>query len=84
MGQCAAQTFSNITPQKWLAIQTKAAEDNINLSGDAGQITEKGFTFTWRYEAISGVLTIQCSDHPFWATCGAVNSKVHELVDSLG
>lgn len=84
MGQCAAQTFSNITPQKWLTIQTKAAADNISLRGDTGQITENGFTFTWQYEAPSGILTIQCLDHPFWATCGAVNGKVHDVVDSLG
>lgn len=84
MGECAAQTFSNIAPQKWLAIQTKAAGENINLSGDKGQITEKGFTFTWQYEPVSEILTIHCLDHPFWATCGAVSSKVHDLVDSFG
>lgn len=84
MAQCAAQIFSNVTPQKWLAIKTKAAGGNVNLSGDGGQITEKGFTFAWQYELLSGTLTIQCLDHPFWATCGAVNSKVHDLVDSLG
>jgi hypothetical protein len=84
MGQCAAQVFSNISSQKWLAMQTKAAGDNINLTGDTGQTTEQGFTFTWHYEAATEILTIQCLGHPFWATCGEVNSKVHHLIDGLG
>jgi len=84
MSQCAAQTFNNITPDKWLALQAKAAADNINLNGVSGETTQQGFTFTWQYDAASAILTIQCLNHPFWASCGAVNGKIHDLVDSLG
>jgi len=84
MGECAAQTFNNITPDKWLALQTKAAADNINLNGTSGETTNQGFTVTWQYDAASATLTIQCLNHPFWAPCGSVNGKIHDLVDSLG
>jgi hypothetical protein len=82
MSACAAQTFSNISPEKWVTLQTKAAQNNINLEGDSGQTSQQGFTFSWQYDAASATLTIQCLEHPFWAPCGAVNGKVHDLVDA--
>jgi hypothetical protein len=84
MSQCAAQTFSNVTADKWLVLQTKAAADNISLNGASGETTQEGFTFTWQYDAASATLTIQCLNHPFWASCGSVNDKIHDLVDGLG
>jgi hypothetical protein len=82
MGACAAQTFSDITPDKWTALQAKAAQNNINISGDSGQSTQQGFTFSWLYDPTAQTLTIQCLDHPFWAPCGTINGKVHDLIDA--
>jgi hypothetical protein len=82
MGVCAAQTFSNITSDKWLLLQTKAAQNNIKITGDAGQTTQQGFTFRWQYDAMSATLTIQCMEHPIWAPCGSVNSRVHDLIEA--
>jgi hypothetical protein len=81
VGQCAAQTFANITPDKCLALQTKAAASHIDLNGDSGETTQQGFTFNWQYDAASATLTIQCLNHPFFAPCGAINSKIHDLVE---
>jgi hypothetical protein len=82
MSQCAAQIFTNITPDKWLALQTKASTNNINLNGDSGETTQQGFTFSWQYDAASATLTIQCLNHPFWAPCGTINGRVHDLVEA--
>jgi len=82
MGQCAAQTFTNITPDKWQVLKTKAAEDHIDLNADSGETTQQGFTFSWKYEAVSATLTIQCLNHPFWAPCGTINGRVHDLVEA--
>ena len=84
MTQCAAQTFTNVTADKWMALQAKAAAENINLSGASGETTQQGFTFTWQYDVASATLTIQCLSHPFWASCGEVNGKIDDLVGSLG
>jgi hypothetical protein len=84
MTQCAAQVFGNIPPNKWLSLQQKAAADNIALTGDSGETTQQGFTFSWSYDAASSSLTIQCLNHPFWAPCGSINGKIHDLVDSMG
>ena len=81
MRQCAAQTFTNITPAKWLALQTKSAANHIDLNGDSGETTQHGFTFSWRYDAASATLTIQCLDHSIFVGCGAINGKIHDLVE---
>jgi hypothetical protein len=33
-------------------------------------------------DTASATLTIQCLEHPFWASCGAVNGRVHDLVEA--
>jgi hypothetical protein len=83
MNQCAAQVFGNISPDKWRALQAKATANDITLAGDSGQTTQHGFTFSWRYDATSSSLTIQCLEHPILAPCGSINSKIHDLVDSI-
>lgn len=80
MTQCVAQVFDNISRDKWQSLQAKAAASNINLTGDSGETTQQGFTFSWNYDAASSSLTIQCLDHPFWAPCGSINGRVHDLV----
>jgi hypothetical protein len=82
MGSCAAQTFDNISPAKWLSLQTRAAENNIDLTGDTGQTSREGFTFSWEYDSSTARLKIQCLEHPFWAPCSSVNGRIHDLVDA--
>jgi hypothetical protein len=84
MGQCAAQTFSNITPQKWSALQAKLAAEHIQLTGDSGQVTQDGYTFTWAYQPGTSALTIQCLDHPWYTSCGMITDRLHHWIDSLG
>jgi hypothetical protein len=80
MSARAAQTLSNITPDKWAALQAKAAQSGVNLTADSGQGTQQGLTFSWQYDADSATLTIQCLEPPFWTPCGAVNGRAHDLV----
>lgn len=82
MSQCAAQVFTDITRDRWTALQNKAAQNNIDLSADSGQSTQQGFTFSWQYVAETATLTIQCLDRPFWAPCGTINGRVHDLIES--
>jgi hypothetical protein len=83
MGSCAAQTFTNITVEKWTALKAEASQNNINLDADSGQSTQQGFTFSWQYDASLTTLTIQCLDHPLWAPCGTVNGRVHDLIEGI-
>ena len=79
MGSCPVQTFSNISPEKWIALKEKAAQNGITLNTDMGQIAQRGFTFSWQYDSVSGTLTIQCLDHPFLIPCATIDSKINEI-----
>jgi hypothetical protein len=80
MSECDAQIFSNITRERWVGMQSKALQVGVELIGDSGQASQKGFTFNWNYDKDAQTLTIQCLDHPFFAPCALVNSKLQELV----
>src|SRR5277367_1437140 len=80
MGKCPAQSFRDITPDRWQALIEKGAQNQFSLGGDSGQSTDQEFTFCWQYDATSSILTIQCLDHPFLVSCGEINEKVAALV----
>ena len=82
MSECDAQIFNNITRERWVGMQSKAAQIGIELIGNSGQGTKQGFTFTWNYDEGLQTLTIQCLEHPFFAPCALVNEKVKELVEN--
>jgi hypothetical protein len=82
MSQCAQQIFQNITPDRWAAIQAKAAQHNIDLSSDSGETTQRGLTFIWAYNSSDATLMIQCLDYPFGLTCGMINGRLHDLIDA--
>jgi hypothetical protein len=82
MSECDAQIFSSITRERWVRMQSKAAQFGVDLTGDSGQASQKGFTFSWTYDEDAQTLTIQCLEHPFFAPCSLVNSKLQELVAS--
>src|SRR5262249_49386138 len=82
MSECEAQIFSNITRERWVGMQSKAGQLGVELAGDSGQASRQGFTFTWNYDESMQTLMIQCLEHPFFAPCALVNSKLKELVDS--
>jgi hypothetical protein len=82
MSECEAQIFSNIARERWVGMQSKAAQIGVELTGDSGQASQKGFTFSWNYDEEMQTLTIQCLDHPFFAPCSLVNAKMQELVEN--
>ena len=42
MSECDAQIFSNITRERWVGMQSKAAQIGIELVGNSGQETKRG------------------------------------------
>jgi len=83
MSACASQTFSGVTPAQFEALVRKAsAAAGVALEGRSGSCSRKGFTVIWDYDSIEQKLMIQCTASPFSITCGTVNQKIHDLVDS--
>jgi hypothetical protein len=82
MSGCDAQTFSGITQEHFDRLAQKAQSAlAITISGDAGSASRDGITIAWDYDRASQTLTIQCTEKPFFPTCGMIASQIQSLVD---
>jgi len=83
MSACASQTFSGVTPAQFEALMRKAsAIAGVAIESRAGSCSRSGFTVIWKYDSDELRLTIQCTESPFSITCGRINERIHDLVDS--
>jgi hypothetical protein len=82
MSACAAQTFTGITQSHFDALARKVSAAGVRVDGPTGTGSRNGFTVVWIYDAAGQTLVIQCTDSPFSVTCGSINQRIHDLVDS--
>ena len=83
MSACAMQTFNNLTQAAWQsAKEAVAAKFGVQITTDSGNISSQGFTVHWDYDAPTGTLSIQCTDSPFFIPCSAINSEIHDMVET--
>jgi hypothetical protein len=82
MSSCAAQLFSGFTVEHFTCLVAKANAAGIDISGNAGSASRDGVTVAWVFDPGAQTLSIQCTSAPFFVSCGAINSKIHDLVDS--
>ena len=81
MSACSKQTFDNIDASAWDCLVRKAADFGIAITANSGQASKDGFTVAWTYDPTARTLELQCLDSPWWATCGLINGRIHEIVD---
>jgi hypothetical protein len=83
MAACAKQSFDGITSARFNCLVRKVqAETGLALQGNAGEASHDGVAVTWSFDPIAGTLEIQCTSAPFFLSCGAINEKIHDLVDA--
>ena len=83
MAKCAAQVFSNISPQVFACLVDRAKVAGIDITGNSGTTPpHSGVSVAWEYDPASETLSIQCLSLPFLVSCGAANSQIHNLVDA--
>jgi hypothetical protein len=83
MSACAMQTYNNVTPMAWQSLkQVVAAQYGIQITTDAGSTSSDGFTVHWSYDEATGMLSIQCTDSPFWAPCSTINFEINKMVEA--
>jgi len=82
MSSCATQVFSNVTPAQFDCLSQNASAAGINISGNTGSASQDGITVEWTFDPTAATLSIQCTSAPFFALCGTINSKIHDLVES--
>jgi hypothetical protein len=82
MSGCAAQTFSGVTPEQFTCLIQKAQSSfGVTISGNSGTASKDGLTVAWDFDLTAQTLTLQCTDKPFFLSCGTINSQIHTLVD---
>jgi hypothetical protein len=84
MADCATQTFTSITQDKFDQLLVAAQAQGINIAGNNGSASQDGITISWNFDPGQQILSIQCTSAPFFVSCGAINSKIHDLVDQSG
>jgi len=82
MSDCATQTFQNFTPARFNCLVQKAAGSGIVIGGNQGQASKDGITLSWKFDPTNQTLDIQCLAAPFFLSCGTINGKIHDLIDS--
>lgn len=81
MGPCATQVFTGVTQARFNCLVEKAQTAGITIAGNVGQATQHGLTVRWSFDPINQVLELQCTEAPFFLSCGKINGKIHDLVD---
>ena len=79
---CATQLFQQITQARFSCLLQKASNAGIAINGNEGEASKDGITLRWKFDPVSQTLELQCLDLPFFLSCGDVNGKIHDLVDS--
>jgi hypothetical protein len=57
--------------------------DEANAAGavfNGAEVTFKGCTFDWNYDAEAGVLHVTCTVKPFYLGCGVISGQINQLV----
>ncbi len=75
------QRFTNITPERFAILQSKAKDSGLILNSQSGSASEKGFTLNWKFDPDAKVLEIQCTKKPFLIPWSTVNKKIAEWVE---
>jgi hypothetical protein len=82
MSSCATQTFTGIAEAEFNSLIQKTTASGIAISGNAGQASKDGITVRWLFDPARQSLELPCMNTPFFLSCGAVNSKLHDMVES--
>lgn len=81
MASCATQTFENFTQARFDCLVQKATSAGITVSGYDGTASRDSITIHWHFDPLAQTLQLQCTQYPFFLSCGDINGKIHDIVD---
>jgi YD repeat-containing protein len=84
---CPALTYGPVTRAAVVRLTAAALADyGVTIAADAGTVTQDGFSIQWSYDEASQVLTVTCTDSPWWASCdeiaGVISAEVGKCLPS--
>lgn len=81
MSACAMLTYNGVTEAAWACGVEKAKQYGVNITTNSGSASVSGFTIAWNYNPGTQMLSLQCTDSPWWAPCSVINGKISEAVE---
>jgi hypothetical protein len=75
---CAEITIESVDQGLYGKLLSEATEAGARFDGARASI--QGLEFDWNYDAEAQILHVTCTKKPFYASCGAVESRIRELV----
>ena len=69
-----------MTPEQFAARRQQAAQQGIELTGDAGTLTRSGVTARYAYAA--GVLTVEILEKPFFISTQYCEDQLRKFLDA--
>ena len=82
MAACETQTFSGMTQTRFDCLVQKAQTAGIEIAGNSGVASKNGISVRWQFDPVGQTLELQCTDSPFFLSCGTINEKIQDLVDA--
>lgn len=82
---CDPLTYSGVDESKWgCAKDSVRRQYGISIDAASGEMSQKGFTLKWGYDADRQTLRIQCTEKPFLVPCGLVNGRIDGIAKECG
>lgn len=75
---CPEITLSDISNDLYEKLLGEATAAGAVFSGT--EVTFKGCTFDWNYDAEAATLHVTCTAKPFYLGCGVISGQIDQLV----
>lgn len=75
---CNEFIIEQVTKDRYAMLLAMASENGVAISGT--QAMAHGCILTWNYYEASQSIHITCTEHPWYASCAEVESKIREIV----
>ena len=77
------QTFPNFTPALYAAFCAKVkADTGVELTKPSGTVTHGSFVFTYAYDQVAQVFTMQCQKKPIFIPASTIiNGLAEEIAE---
>ena len=78
------QTFPNFTPALYAAFCAKVkADTGVELTKPSGTVTHGSFVFTYAYDQVAQVFTMQCQKKPIFLPASTIIKGIVEEIAEL-
>jgi hypothetical protein len=77
------QIFSPVSPARWQNIKSALlAKSGVNITEDKGTAEGHGIKISYEFNLVTGELTLQTLDKPFYLSEVLVDQKIHDFVEN--